>query len=197
MRHANRPRMVIARRIALAGSIGLAAWLGAAAPAAAQLTNYPGHECDNVPLCQAQGRGSFPLDGWGTRAIDFTCAGAYPYVWSFSYSQTGSPSVSAIGVVDAVSPGTMGILFTNWNPFATDTVTVALGCSKNNSFGGDCGAPVDDPGCPVLAGSEHIYCSKGPVPVCFSTYQERCQPSNQLYACTTILLVTYCTACPG
>jgi hypothetical protein len=112
-------------------------------------------------------------------------------------SQTGSPSVSAIGAIFEVSPNTIGILFTNWNPFQTDMVSVVLGCSKNNSFGGDCGAPVDDPGCPVIAGSEKNYCSRGPVPVCFESFQERCQPSNQLYQCNVILLKTYCQACPG
>ncbi|HEV8455723.1 MAG TPA: hypothetical protein VGQ24_12560 [Gemmatimonadales bacterium] len=197
MRHATRSSAIIARRFAVAGSIGVALWLGAVAPATAQLSTSPGQECDNVPLCQVQPRGSFLLAGWGTVDYDYTCLGDHPYVWNFSYSQTGSPSVSALAAIFAVTPGTIGILMTNWNLFATDQVTINLACSKNNSFGGICGGPVDDPACPVVAGSEHNYCSGGPVPVCFQTYQERCQPSNQLYTCTTILLVTYCQACPG
>ena len=195
MQQAIRNSAFIARRFAVAGSIGLAVWLGAMPPATAQVN--PGQECDNVPLCQVQPRGSFVLAGWGTVDFDYTCLGDHPYVWRFSYSQTGHPSVSTLSAIFAVTPGTIGILFTNWNLFQDDTVTVNLACSKNNSFGGICGGPVDDPGCPVVGGSEHTYCSRGPVPVCFSTYEERCQPSNQLYSCTTILLETYCQACPG
>jgi hypothetical protein len=181
---------VTRRRLAVAGGIGLALWLGAGTAAA--------DVCEQVPFCQVQSETPFRMGGWATQAHSFTCRGEYPYVWNFSYSQTGSPSVSAIGGVDAVSPGTMGILFTNWNPFQTDTVTVDLACSKSNSFGGDCGAVVDDPKCPVVAGSEKTYCSKGPVPVCIGTYQERCQPSNQLYSCTIdVIPVPWCQPCPG
>ena len=89
MRHATRSSAIIARRFAVAGSIGLAVWLGALAPATAQVN--PGQECDNVPLCQVQPRGSFLLAGWGTVDFDYTCLGDYPYAWRFSYSQTGYP----------------------------------------------------------------------------------------------------------
>jgi hypothetical protein len=49
-----------------------------------------------------------------------------------------------------------------------------------------------------VPGSVHNYCSKGPVPVCFQTYNERCEPSNQLYSCTMPFIpVPYCQPCPG
>lgn len=187
MRDATRRSAAIGR--GLAAALALAVWLGAG-PAVADV-------CENVPLCQAQSETPFQMGGWATQGHGFTCRGEYPYAWNFSYAQTGSPSVSAIGVVREVTPGTMDVLFTNWNPFQTDTVSVEVACSKSNSFGGNCGGVVSDPGCPVVPGSEKNYCSKGPVPVCFQTYQERCQPSNQLYDCTIIELIAYCQPCPG
>lgn len=189
MPDSTRSRTVIARRLAAVATVVLVFWFGAGAAAA--------DICENVPSCQIQSEGSFQIGGWGTQGHSYTCQGQFPYVWNFTYSQTGSPSVSAIGAIAAVTPGTMGILFTNWNPFQSDTVSVELACSQANSFGGDCGAVGGDPGCPVVAGSDKVYCSKGPVPVCFSTYQERCQPSNQLYSCTILELVTFCQPCPG
>jgi hypothetical protein len=105
--------------------------------------------------------------------------------------------VSAIGANFEASAGTHDVLLTNWNPFATDDVEVTVACSKRNPFGGSCGAPQSDPACPQVAGSSHEYCSKGSVPVCISTYQERCQPSNQLYTCTIDIVVPWCQPCPG
>ena len=60
-----------------------------------------------------------------------------------------------------------------------------------------CGAVQSDPGCPTISGSQHTYCSKGPVPVCFSVYEERCEPSNQLYQCTDYIILPWCQPCPG
>ncbi|MEO5766531.1 MAG: hypothetical protein ABIR52_14590 [Casimicrobiaceae bacterium] len=98
--------------------------------------------------------------------------------------------MSAIGAIFAENPGTFDVLLTNWNPFATDDVNIVVACPKRNSFtGNSCGAPQSDPGCPVVAGSSHEYCSKGPVPVCFATYQERCAPSKLLYSCTIDVIV--------
>lgn len=154
--------------------------------------------CDGVPDCQAQPQATFAMGGWETTTKSYQCQSPYPYAWNMSYSQTGSPSVSAIGAIFAENPGTYDVLLTNWNLFATDDVTIVVACSKDNSFSGNsCGAPQGDPGCPVVAGSSHMYCSKGPVPVCFSDYQERCQANNLLYQCTIDVIVPWCQPCPG
>ncbi len=153
--------------------------------------------CDGVPECQLQPQAPFSMSGWETTTKAYHCKSPYPFAWGMGYSQTGSPSVSAIGGEDGATPGTEGILLTNWNPFQKDEVHITVACSKKNVFGGDCGATQKDPGCPVVAGSQHNYCSSGPVPVCFQTYQERCAPSNQLYSCTIDLLVAWCSPCPG
>jgi hypothetical protein len=159
--------------------------------------NVGSDACDGVPDCQLQPQATFAMGGWASTTKSYACAAPYPYAWGFSYTQTGSPSVSAIGEIGAVSPGNMNILLTNWNPFATDDVSIVVACSKQNSFGGSCGGVQGDPGCPQVPGSGHEYCSKGPVPVCFGTYQERCQPSNQLYQCTDDVIVPWCQPCPG
>jgi hypothetical protein len=156
-----------------------------------------GDACDNVPDCQLQQQPTFAMGGWATTTKSYACASPYPYAWGFTYTQTGSPSVSAIGANFEESPGTQDILLTNWNPFATDDVTVVVACSKSNMWGGSCGAPQSDPGCPQVPGSAHMYCSKGPVPVCFSTYQERCAPNNELYSCTIDVVIPWCQPCPG
>ncbi len=153
--------------------------------------------CDGVKDCQMQQQAPFSMGGWETTTQTYQCKAPYPFAWNMDYSQTGSPSVSALSVVREVTPGAEDVLLTNWNPFQTDEVQVTLACSKDNSFGGNCGAPQDDPGCPVVAGSQHNYCSKGPVPVCFQTYEERCAPKNQLFNCTIDLLVAWCSPCPG
>lgn len=155
--------------------------------------------CNGVPECQPGTPATFSLGGWATKAVSYQCQAPYPYAWNFSYTQTGSPSVSAIGAIFEVNPGTYDILLTNWNPFATDDVTIIVGCSKYNSFyGNSCNAPQSDPGCPVVPGSSHTYCSNAVVPICFSVYQERCQPNKLLYQCTIdVLPVPWCQACPG
>jgi hypothetical protein len=154
--------------------------------------------CDNVPECQPQPQATFAMGGWATTTKSYQCKSPYPYAWNMSYSQTGSPSVSAIGAIFGENPGTFDVLLTNWNPFATDDVTIVVACSKQNSFSGNsCGAPQSDPGCPVVAGTQHTYCSKGPVPVCFFTYNERCSANNLLYTCTDDVIVPWCQPCPG
>jgi hypothetical protein len=155
--------------------------------------------CAGVPQCQPSAPATFSLGGWATIAVSYQCQNPYPFAWNFSYSQTGSPSVSAIGAIFEVNPGTFDILLTNWNPFATDEVTIIVGCSQFNSFSGNsCNAPGADPGCPVVPGSSHTYCSNRTVPVCFSTYQERCTSNNLLYQCTIdVLPVPWCQPCPG
>ena len=200
MRHATRSRAVIVRGFIVAASIGFVVWPGAVALAQAKSSDSPEDPCVtfNVPFCSSEIQLSLTLQGWETRAYDATCSDPnYPYVWGITYTQTGSPSVSNLDAISAVTPGTIGILMTNWNPFQTDDVFVRLACSKNNSFGGICGGPVSDPGCPVVAGSTQNHCSSGPVPVCILTYQERCQPTNQLYQCTNTLGIAYCQQCPG
>jgi hypothetical protein len=187
MRRANRKSLECALGVALV--IGLAVALP---PAAAAAT------CDGVPFCQAQLQPIFQMGGWATTTKSYTCKSPFPFVWNFSLQQTGSPSVSSIGEISGEYPGTMNLLLTNWNPFQTDLVQIDLACSKSNSFGGDCGAPVDDPQCPVVPGSVKNSCSRGPVPVCIQTYQERCEPSNQLYSCTIdVIPIPYCQPCPG
>jgi hypothetical protein len=154
--------------------------------------------CQGVPDCQPGAQATFSLSGWETSAVSYQCQSPFPYAWNFAYSQTGSPSVSAIGAIFEENPGTYDVLLTNWNPFATDDVTIVVGCSKDNSFtGGSCGAPQSDPGCPVVAGSQHTYCSRGPVPVCFFTWNERCSANNLLYTCTDDVVVPWCQPCPG
>ena len=155
--------------------------------------------CDGVPECQASEPYTFSLGGWATSAVSYQCQAPYPYAWNFTYSQTGSPSVSGIGAIFEDNPGTYDMLFTNWNLFATDDVTAIVACSKENSFtANSCGATQGDPGCPTVPGSSHTYCSRGPVPVCFSTYQERCTANNLLYQCTiNVIPVPYCQPCPG
>ena len=154
--------------------------------------------CAGVPECQAGVPATFPLGGWATIAVSYQCQSPYPFAWGFTYSQTGSPSVSAIGAIFDENPGTFDVLLTNWNPFATDDVTIVVACSKENSFtANSCGATQSDPGCPVVPGSSHQYCSRGPVPVCFSTYQERCSANNLLYQCTIDVIVPWCQPCPG
>jgi hypothetical protein len=154
--------------------------------------------CNNVPFCQPQQEPTFSIGGWETTTKSYECKAPYPYAWDSTYTQTGSPSVSSMSVVHATYPGYIDLLMTNWNIFATDDVTVTVACSKSNSFGGECGAPQSDPGCPVVNGSSHQYCSKGPVPVCFSDFQERCPaPTKQLFSCTIDVIVTWCQPCPG
>jgi hypothetical protein len=200
MRHATCRRAVIVRGFAVAASIGFMVSLCVVAPALAKSLESSEDPCVtfNVPFCSSEIQVSLRLQGWETRDYDVTCSDPqYPYAWGITYTQTGSPSISNLDAIFATTPGTIGILMTNWNPFQTDDVTVTLACSKNNSFGGICGGPVSDPGCPVVAGSEQNHCSPGPVPVCILTYQERCQPANQLYQCTNTLGIAYCQQCPG
>ena len=154
--------------------------------------------CDGVPDCQPQLQPTFAMGGWETTTKSYQCKSPYPYAWNMTYSQTGSPSVSAIGAIFAENPGTFDVLLTNWNLFATDDVTIVVGCSKDNSFSGNtCGAPQADPGCPQVSGSQHMYCTKNGIPVCFSTYEERCQANNLLYQCTIDVIVPWCQPCPG
>ena len=151
----------------------------------------------NVPACQSQKQITFYVGPWESTTKSYQCKAPYPYAWSFTWAQSGSPSVSALGGVAAVNPGTTNILLTNWNPFYTDLVEVNVACSQNNSFGGSCGAPQRDPGCPIVANSQKNHCNTGPVPVCFQNYEERCAPNNQLYRCTIDLGVSWCSPCPG
>lgn len=154
--------------------------------------------CEGVPDCQPGVQANFSMGGWESTTKSYQCQSPYPYAWNFAYSQTGSPSVSAIGAIFEVNPGTFDVLLTNWNPFATDEVSIVVGCSKDNSFSGNsCGAPQSDPGCPVVSGSQHTYCSRGPVPVCFFTWNERCSANNLLYTCTNDVVVPWCQPCPG
>ena len=161
-----------------------------------------GSICDNVPFCQEQLQTpGFLLSGWQTDANRYTCQAPYLYAWPpFTWVQSGYPSVSAIGATFEAYPSDQDVLLTNWNLFQQDTVYVTISCSKSNPWnnGSNCGAPQDDPGCPVVAGSSKTYCSRGQIPVCFGVYQERCAPSNQLYSCTDLEgLVNYCQPCPG
>ncbi|MEO6323500.1 MAG: hypothetical protein ABIT01_19145 [Thermoanaerobaculia bacterium] len=155
------------------------------------------HACDGVPFCQAQPQISFYMGGWASTTKSYICKAPYPYAWRIDYTQTGSPSVSNLDEISAAYPGEINVLMTNWNPFQADLVTIQVGCSKNNSFGGVCGAPVSDPQCPVVAGSTRTSCARGPVPVCIFFFQERCPATNQLYSCTDILGLAYCSPCPG
>jgi hypothetical protein len=152
--------------------------------------------CDGVPDCQAQPQPSFWLSEWETTRKHYQCKTPYPFGWNASLSQQGS-SVTHIPSVWASDPGTVNVLLTNWNPIYHELVSLTLACSKRNSFGGTCGAVTSDPGCPVIGGSEHNYCSGGPVPVCFQTYQERCSAGNQLFQCTIDLGIAWCQPCPG
>jgi hypothetical protein len=195
--------------VRVAIGLGLILWLCGVAPAPARSQDLgppdPADPCigggrngGDVPFCSSAQRFYSQLGGWETDAVDFTCSDPnYPYYWGNNYTQNGSPSISVSGVITFESPGTFQALVTNWNPFAADDLIVRIACSKSNSFGGDCGGPVSDPGCPEVPGSTQNHCSGGPVPVCILTYQERCQPGNQLYQCTNTLGIAYCQQCPG
>ena len=89
------------------------------------------------------------------------------------------------------------MLFTNWNLFQDDQMHAWLACSKVSAFGDTCGEVQKDPGCPVIAGTDHNYCSRGQVPVCFQQFEERCSANNQRYTCTNVLGIAWCQPCPG
>ena len=69
--------------------------------------------CDNVPDCQPQPQPTFAMGGWDTTTKSYQCQTPYPYAWNMSYTQTGSPSVSAIGAIFAENPGTFDVLLTS------------------------------------------------------------------------------------
>jgi len=197
----SRDSMAGVRRLLVAGGIGLAIWLGDA-PASAQVPTVPGHECDNVPNCKLKNMAEFLLQGWDTQKYDFYCRDDYPYFWAFSYTQTGYASVSNIATSSSEYPDWVGILFTNWNPFQDDVVSVTLGCSKDNQFANECGGGILDPGCPQVADSEKDFCNNTRLPICVSTYAERCPGTNQSYPnqffrCTIEFGFSWCQPCPG
>jgi len=152
----------------------------------------------NIPFCQAQKQISFYLQPWATAHQIYACKGA-PYVYGtyYTYSQSGSPSVSAFWDGRTNTP-TYGIILTNWNPVYADLVEITIACTSVNPWGGggSCGSPQSDPGCPVINGSQQNHCTGPPVPVCFQTWEERCA-NNQRYSCTIDLLVSWCSPCPG
>lgn len=189
--------MGILRGFVVAAGIGLATWLGAG-PAAAQVPTVPGHECDNVPSCKVKTFYPFKMGGWDTVAWDFYCKAPYPFFWAFSYTQTGYASVSNIATSADTYPSWVGILFTNWNPFQTDEVTVTLGCSRDNKWAGECGPGILDPGYPQVAGSEKDYCRNfRSIPTCIQAFQERDPKTGQLYTCQSSDLFSWCQPCPG
>ena len=153
--------------------------------------------CDGIKECQVQYQTWLELGGWASVAMAYTCQAPYPFARKLDYQQTGSPSISAIGVIAAVTPGTYDVLMTNWNLFQDDQVRAWLACSKVSEFGDSCGAVQRDPQCPLIAGTSHNYCSRGPIPVCFQQYEERCPANNQRYTCTIELGIEWCQACPG
>ena len=69
------------------------------------------------------------MGGWETTTKSYACAAPFPYAWNFTYTQTGSPSVSTIGANFEVSPGRQDVLLTNWNLFATDCIKPIRICS--------------------------------------------------------------------
>lgn len=153
----------------------------------------------NVPFCQTQQQVGFFMHGSQTGERDFTCTGEYPYVWNYSYVNSGPHGLpTSIGTIYQEVPQTIDVLWTNWSWYETGTITVTLACSKTNSFGGGaCGAPIQDPMCPVVNGTLRQYCSRTIVPVCIDFWQERCSPGNTLYNCTEIPLADFCQPCPG
>lgn len=196
------PRRSVANLLGLVTAAGLAGvlWLGVA-PASAQVPTVPGKECEGIPNCRVHHVTSFTLSGWDTLTYDFICRNPYPYAWSFSYTQTGHPSVSNIATSSSDYPNIITITFTNWNPFQTDDVFVTLGCSKDNKFAGDCGSGIANPNCPQVSGSEKDFCrNAGFGPVCVQTYEERCA-NGQLYRCTIVdpfpAIDNWCQPCPG
>ena len=152
-----------------------------------------------VPYCQLQKQAPFWIAGSHSGTRDFTCTGAYPYVWNYTYVNAGPHGLpTSTGIISAEYPGTFETLWTNWSVYKTGLITVTLACSKNNSFGGTCGAPVDDPECPLVQGSYRHSCnSRGGVPVCVAFWQERCTLNKQLYSCTDIEIADWCQPCSG
>jgi hypothetical protein len=196
MRHTPRNSVSIVRRLVVASGLGLAIWLGAA-PTAAQVPTVPGRECENVPSCKVKKFFPFQLGGWDTLAWDFYCKGEYPFFWAFSYTQTGYASVSNIATSSDGYPSWVGILFTNWNPFQTDDVTVTIACSRDNKWAGDCGPGILDPGYPQV-GTEKDYCrNTRSIPVCIQAFEERDPTTGQLYKCQSSPLFSWCQPCPG
>jgi hypothetical protein len=138
-----------------------------------------------VPHCQAQQQQGFFMWGWQTGHQYFDCKAPYPYVWNYTYTEADGKGVTSIGYQFQESPQTYDIWFTNWSVYETGTIVVTLACSKTNSWGGGaCGPISDDPMCPVLPGTTKYNCSKTFPGVCFSTYQERCAPSDPILDCT-------------
>ena len=151
----------------------------------------------NIASCQPQKQISFYLQPWATVHQVYACKGApYVYPYGYTYSQSGSPSVSAFwdGGTD---PLAFGIILTNWNPVYADLVEITIACTSINHSAGNCGDPQSDPGCPLIQGSQQNHCTGPPVPVCFQTYEERCTANNQRYSCTIDLGISWCSPCPG
>ena len=198
MRYVTRRSPHNAHLFAVAAAIGWAVWFSAVAPALA--SQDPGHECDGLKDCVAEHKGTFPIGALGTVNYWYACRiPGYPYsTLNFSYVQFDDAgprhSVSAIPAVFAAWPNEVRILMTNWWSYANVTVTIA--CTKTNQMNPNgCGDPVGDPQCPVVAGSIHNNC--GTLGFCFQVFEERCQPSNQLYRCTADAGLVWCTPCPG
>ena len=139
--------------------------------------------CDNVPDCQLQTQPTFAMGGWASTTKSYACASPFPYAWDFSYTQTGSPSVSAIGANFEDSPGQAGHPVDKLESFATDDVTITVACSKSNHWGGTCGAPSPIPDVRKFPARPTCIAAGARCPCAFSTYQERCAANNQLYAC--------------
>jgi len=151
----------------------------------------------NVPFCQLQRQRGFFMRGSQTGEEDYPCTGEYPYVWNYTYVNAGPHGLpTSIATTFADSPQSIEILFTNWSVYETGTMTVTLACSKNNPFGGVCGAPIQDLLCPVIPGTERQYCSRTIVPVCINFWKERCS-NGQLYQCSEWPLADFCQPCPG
>jgi hypothetical protein len=150
-----------------------------------------------VPNCQAQQQLGFFMWGLHTVRLFFHCKGPYPYVWNYTYTEADGSGVTSIGYQFAESPQSFDIWFTNWSVYQTGTIVVSLACSKTNSWAGDaCGPIMNDPVCPVLPGTTKFNCSKTFPGVCFSTYQERCSPTQPILDCTQDVLFEYCqTTC--
>ena len=144
--------------------------------------------CSGVPDCQLQTQSALKLKAWQTEGWAWYCGNGYPYFYNWSNSGKGI-SVVENPFAEGNNPSKFDATLTNWDPTASHSVTVTLGCSKV-SKGGTCKSISPDPKCPTVEGPDN-HCSQGPIPVCIQTWEEKCTDGVK-WDCTDDLGVIWC-----
>jgi len=153
-----------------------------------------------IPDCVLQQQAPVNYKGWQTSGWAYYCTGDHPYFYGLQqgYIDSYTWDNSCFTVTEDIfvdGPNKLDVTITNWC-LKEETITVTLGCSSKPPPGvASCttvGGPVSDPGCPQS--NVKNYCSRGPVPVCFQTYQETCANKTS-YFCTMTFGVAYCLQC--